>query len=345
MPPAVRRWLVSMYLLTLFMVVVGGMTRLTGSGLSMVQWHPLMGAIPPLSQADWLEVFAKYQASPQYQQVNQWMHLSDFQRIFLWEFSHRLLGRLLGIVAIVPWIYFLWRKRMSAQIARDSFVAILLGAAQGLLGWFMVKSGLVDRPEVSHFRLAAHFLLAVAVAQWILWILLRAYRQQIRPHRVMPKYYKRRAQRWSIVLIGLWIVQSMYGAFMAGTRAGFLFQSFPSMNGSYAPGDFHDGAFLMDIFHHAPLIHWVHRYFAFVFLIAIGISWWKLRSCSIQIQTLANTVLAVALLQVLLGVLTVVLGVPVFIATMHQFIAVVFLSLLVAQLEWTSRAKRRGIQV
>ena len=144
---AVATWLLLLYLMVFAMVIVGGATRLTGSGLSMVQWHPLMGALPPSSESDWIETFQKYQASPQYQLVNHWMLLSDFKRIFLWEYAHRLLGRLIGVVFLVPWLFFLVRRSLDRPMAWKTFVAFLLGGAQGLLGWFMVKSGLVDNPR------------------------------------------------------------------------------------------------------------------------------------------------------------------------------------------------------
>ncbi|MBW2223699.1 MAG: COX15/CtaA family protein [Deltaproteobacteria bacterium] len=168
----VATWLLFLYLMVFAMVIVGGATRLTGSGLSMVQWHPFMGALPPLSESDWTETFQKYQASPQYKLVNHWMLLSDFKRIFLWEYAHRLLGRLIGVFFIVPWLLFLVQRRLDRPLAWKTFVAFLLGGAQGLLGWFMVKSGLVDNPEVSHYRLAAHLGLALLVGQYLLWLFL-----------------------------------------------------------------------------------------------------------------------------------------------------------------------------
>ena len=159
-PRAVRLWLWSLWLAVLGMVVVGGITRLTGSGLSMVEWQPLIGAIPPLDEASWQAVFARYQLSPQFQQVNHWMQLDDFKRIFFWEYVHRLVGRSVGLLVFVPWLYFVARRRLSRRLALATLGAFALGGAQGLLGWYMVKSGLVDVPRVSHLRLAAHLSLA-----------------------------------------------------------------------------------------------------------------------------------------------------------------------------------------
>ena len=156
-------WLVAVYLMIAAMVLIGGVTRLTGSGLSMVTWRPLMGTLPPLNEADWLAVFEQYKQSPQYLQVNDWMGLSDFKRIFFWEYVHRLFGRLIGLVFFIPWVWLAFRKHLRGRWAARSAVAFVLGGLQGLLGWYMVKSGLVDEPTVSHYRLAAHLSLAFFV--------------------------------------------------------------------------------------------------------------------------------------------------------------------------------------
>lgn len=324
LPRSQRIWLLSLYGLVLLMVIVGGTTRLTGSGLSMVEWRPLMGTLPPLNEFEWQQTFASYKTSPQYQQVNHWMQLSDFQRIFLWEYVHRLLGRLVGVVAVIPWLYFLVRRRFSRRLAIDSGIAIVLGGAQGVLGWFMVKSGLVDRPEVSHFRLAAHFLLAVGVGHWLLWLLLRPGAAAPSTKAPVPVA---RGLGLVVVMAGLWLLQSVYGAFMAGTRAGYLFQSYPDMNGAYGPGAFRHAGFLEDILYHAPMIHWLHRSLAIVLLLFAAYLWWSLRPISDAVTQRARHVFAAAMsLQFLLGVLTVVWGVPVLIAVAHQVMAYLLLS-------------------
>ena len=232
---AVATWLLLLYLMVFAMVIVGGATRLTGSGLSMVEWHPLMGALPPLSESDWIETFQKYQASPQYQLVNQWMVLSDFKRIFLWEYVHRLLGRLIGVVFLVPWLFFLIRRSLDRPLAWKTFVAFLLGGAQGLLGWFMVKSGLVDNPEVSHYRLAAHLALALLVGHYLLWLFLDARRPTVRRSDSPPRGASN-APTWSF--IALLAVQIVFGALMAGKHAGLVAATFPDMNGEWIPSAF-----------------------------------------------------------------------------------------------------------
>ena len=228
----VATWLLCLYLMVFAMVIVGGTTRLTGSGLSMVQWHPLMGALPPLSESDWVETFQKYQASPQYKLVNRWMLLSDFKRIFLWEYAHRLLGRLIGVFFFVPWLFFLVRRRLDGPLAWKTLVAFLLGGAQGLLGWFMVKSGLVDNPEVSHYGLAAHLVLALVVGHYLLWLFLDLRAPPAGRSRSQPRSTSD-APTWSF--IALLALQIVFGALMAGKHAGLVAATFPDMNGEWVP--------------------------------------------------------------------------------------------------------------
>jgi cytochrome c oxidase assembly protein subunit 15 len=307
------------------MVIVGGITRLTGSGLSMVEWRPLMGAIPPIGEAQWLDVFEQYKSSPQYAQVNHWMELEHFKQIFFWEYLHRLLGRSAGIVAFVPWVYFLIRKRMTPRTAFRAFLAILFGGSQGLLGWFMVKSGLVDIPEVSHFRLAAHLGLAFFVGQWILWLLLDIRSQPRTEAQARPAL-----ARWLAGFIALLSVQVIYGAFMAGTRAGWMFATFPDMNGAYLPGPFFNGASLVgDLLNNPWAIHWVHRFLAYLVTVAaIGLAIALRRGPrSNEDARRASALLVVSILvQFVLGVLTVVLSVPIWAAVAHQACAFLLLA-------------------
>lgn len=216
-------WLVIIYLAIAAMVAVGGTVRLTGSGLSMVDWKPLMGALPPISEEAWTQKFELYQQSPQFQKVNHWMGLSDFKRIFFWEYIHRLLGRLLGVLFAVPWMWFVATGRLRGRNAAKTSLAFVLGGLQGLLGWYMVRSGLVDRPSVSHLRLAAHLGLALIVANYVLWLILE---QRVRPPRPVDEEEERQ-RRWvyrgALGLLVLISVQVVYGAFVAGTRAGLIF--------------------------------------------------------------------------------------------------------------------------
>ena len=233
--PAVRRWLLCVWAMVLAMVVIGGITRLTGSGLSIVEWKPLSGAIPPLSHPTGPRS-GQVPHSPEYRAVNQWMTLDDFKRIFFWEYLHRLVGRAVGVVVLVPWLYFVLRRQLPRALAWKTLGLFALGGMQGLLGWYMVESGLGNEPRVSHFRLAAHLLLAFTTGQLVLWLALDAYSPCVR-ERAM-----RGARLLAVcALLGLLMLQLCYGAFMAGTHAGLYYASFPDMNGRFAPSAFFTG--------------------------------------------------------------------------------------------------------
>ncbi|NOY94467.1 MAG: heme A synthase [Deltaproteobacteria bacterium] len=327
---AIRRWLWVVFFAIAVMVALGGITRLTGSGLSMVEWRPLMGTLPPLDHAEWLRVFARYQRSPQYAQVNSWMQLADFQRIFFWEYFHRLFGRLIGLLVFVPWLYFMARRRLKGRLAWRVFGALALGGAQGLMGWLMVKSGLVNEPAVSHFRLAAHLLLAFFVAQYILWLIL-----DLAPARPESAPVDKGTRRGLGALLALVVVQLAFGAFMAGKRAGWLSASFPDMNGHYLPGPFFHSANVLHEALNGPMaIHYVHRFLGFVVALAvIGFALWaRRRALPPRLRFALHAMLLTTLLQFTLGALTVVFHVPTWLAVAHQLGGFALLSVGVAAL-------------
>jgi len=319
-------WLWVVYGFIAAMVLIGGITRLTGSGLSMVDWHPLMGALPPLNEADWLAVFGRYQASPQYQQVNGWMTLGDFQQIFFWEYIHRLFGRLIGVVFFVPWLYFTARRRLRGRWATRALVAFVLGGLQGVLGWFMVKSGLVDVPAVSHYRLAAHLSLAFFVGAYVVWLAL-----DMRPGQ--PRDGDRRLRRIGWTLVGLLAVQIVYGAFMAGTRAGYMYQTWPDMNGVLVPaGIARLEPVWLNLFENVDAINFIHRTLAWVVAgLSIGLAVAAIRAARTARQTRVAWLLGGGVVvQFVLGVLTVVYGVPVALGAAHQLGAYALLTLTLA---------------
>ena len=330
---AVSRWLWLLWFCVWAMVVVGGLTRLTGSGLSMVEWHPLMGALPPITDQDWQDVFARYQQSPQYQLVNHWMSVEDFKRIFLWEYGHRLLGRLLGAVFAVPFLYFVVRGYLRGVELLRVGVAFVLGGAQGLLGWYMVKSGLIDRPEVSHLRLAAHLSLAFTVGMYLLWQALgfgdRAsdLSAGLRQNTVVMRPI---APLWAVgMLISLLSLQIVYGAFMAGTHAGLLFATFPDMNGSWLPGAFFKFPTLAgDLLRNPMAIHWIHRMLGWlVAVLVVVVVFLVFRRCSArEVRVPGIALILVTALQIGLGAWTVLAAVPVAVATAHQACAYALLS-------------------
>ncbi len=307
-------WLWIVYGFIGAMVLIGGITRLTGSGLSMVDWHPLMGALPPLSEPDWLAVFERYKSSPQYVQVNHWMTLGDFKQIFFWEYFHRLFGRLIGVVFFVPWLYFTLRGQLRGQWAVRAFIAFVLGGLQGLLGWFMVKSGLVDVPAVSHYRLAAHLSLAFFVGAYIVWLAL-----DMRPGGQRPGDRRLRRSGWA--LIGLLTVQIVYGAFMAGTRAGYMYRTWPDMHGVWVPGDvLAMSPAWLNLFENPDTINFVHRTLAWF---VAGFAVWLAIAAFRRADATRHRVAAVllgggVLVQFVLGVLTVLYGVPVALGSAHQ---------------------------
>lgn len=329
-PPVVERWLAGMWWMVLAMVVIGGITRLTGSGLSMTEWEPLIGAIPPLTEADWLEVFARYRRTPQYVQVNHWMELADFQRIFFWEYLHRLWGRLLGLAFALPWLALLLRGALPGVWAWRTGVALALGGAQGALGWYMVQSGLVEVPEVSHFRLAAHLGLAFAVACWLHWCLLELRAARALGAAVAPRPSVAGLPTWATAATGgLLAVQIVYGAFMAGTRAGTIYPTFPDMHGSYWPEAWRgDASPWHALVHHPVAIHAAHRTLAWVVALALGaLAFVAVRRAHSAGQRRAALALAAALaLQLTLGAGTVMTGVHIGWAVAHQAMALVLLA-------------------
>jgi cytochrome c oxidase assembly protein subunit 15 len=319
-------WLTVVYGMILSMVAVGGITRLTGSGLSMVEWHPLMGALPPVGEDAWLETFAKYKQSPQYLKVNHWMQLADFKRIFFWEYFHRLLGRTIGLVFFFPWVVLYLRKALRGKLAVQTAIAFVLGGLQGLLGWFMVKSGLVDVPAVSHLRLAAHLSLAFFAGMWVLWIIL-----DLVDERAPLERPASRASIWGLVTI--LCVQIVYGAFMAGKRAGAMFNTFPDMNGTwFPPGAFSESPWIANLFNNAVFIHAWHRWLAWGVVIAtLAFCAYALpRARTRRQRGLVLALGGVVVAQLVLGALVVIYSVPISIAAIHQVVAYVLLSLMVA---------------
>ena len=329
-------WLWLTWAMIFVMVLIGGVTRLTGSGLSMVEWRPLMGALPPIGEAEWEAVFSQYQQTPQYTLVNGWMGLADFQRIFFWEYLHRLFGRLIGVVFLVPWIIFVVRGRLSGRLRRRTLLAFVFGGLQGALGWFMVKSGLVDVPAVSHYRLAAHLSLALFVGCYILWILL-----ELRPDQA-PRA-EPRAARLAWVFVALLSLQIVYGAFMAGSRAGFMYSTWPDMNGAWVP----DGLGLTNLIG----VHFIHRTLGYVVALAAFALVWRLRGLGDTSARRRGRALlgGLVVVQVGLGVATVLLNgwiwgghglhpLHVAVATAHQGVGVLLLTSAV----YTAHALGRG---
>ncbi|WP_461519331.1 COX15/CtaA family protein [Porticoccus sp.] len=312
----IATWLIICAVIIITMILLGGVTRLTRSGLSMVEWKPLMGIIPPLSEDAWLETFEKYKQFPEYQKVNKGMSLLQFQEIFMFEYLHRLLGRLIGVIFLLPFLFFYFTRRIKPGLTPKLVGMFVLGGLQGLLGWYMVKSGLVDNPRVSQYRLTAHLGTAVFIYAYILWVawgLLYSTRVS-----EIGQNLKRFASTLS-VLVFLMILS---GGLVAGTHAGYAYPTFPLMAGSFFP----DGLYATDpawlaIFEDLTTIQFNHRMFAYLLIVLISIfvfkSYGQPGLCS-EARTGLKLVMALLVVQVSLGISTLLLHVPVPLAAAHQ---------------------------
>ncbi len=307
--------------LVMAMVFVGGVTRLTGSGLSITEWNVVTGSVPPLNAADWDALFLKYQASPQFLKVNAHFGLSDFQRIFWWEWIHRQLGRVVGLVFLIPLAVFALRKQLKPWLVRRSVVAALLIGFQGLLGWLMGKSGLVDEPTVSHFRLAAHLVAALVTLAYSIFTALRA------STNAMLLQLGQAKVAW--VVLGLLFVQIVWGAFVAGLKGGLMYSTFPTMEGYWiAPEVTHGG--LVGLVAKAAGVQWVHRWLGvLVLVVGLGMTFWARgeRSCRGAAYGLAWALIA----QFGLGIATILWFYrwPVVLGSAHQMGAMIVVALTV----------------
>jgi cytochrome c oxidase assembly protein subunit 15 len=309
-------WLWTGLVLVVAMVAIGGITRLTHSGLSMVEWKLIGGTIPPIGEAEWQETFEKYKQFPEYKLHNEGMSLSEFKQIFFWEYLHRLLGKLIGLVFIFPFLYFLSKKWISRDLGKKLVLLLLLGGLQGGLGWFMVKSGLVDRPAVSHIRLAIHLIAAFTLIGYIYWLILDL--QRLRGTR------EKRISMLSKGMLALVVVQIVYGAFVAGLQAGYLCPTFPAMCGGFLSPTVGNMEFVSD-----PMnVQFIHRMLGWLVFGYAILLWFKVRK-SVVTNQVGNLLLFAVMLQFALGVTTLVLHMPILVAVLHQVGAVfVFLLLL-----------------
>ena len=317
---AVIIWLFTGFFLVFVMVVVGGITRLTGSGLSMADWKPIMGAIPPMNEVEWLDKFELYQQTPEFEKVNSTFTLSEFKSIFWWEFIHRLLGRIIGIVFIVPFISFWIKKKFDKVLLKKVCIIFVLGGLQGLLGWYMVKSGLVDKPNVSHFRLAAHLLTALSVMVYILWVIMDI----VYPNRESVHVKGLRKITW--VILGIIVLQITYGAFVAGLKAGFMYNTFPKMGANWLAPEVGEGGFT-SLFSHGATVQFIHRALGIILMILAPLFWvWARRKNVVGRQNRGLIFLNVSVvIQVLLGIFALLFVVPVSLGVIHQAGAVVVL--------------------
>ncbi len=314
-PRSVAWWLFVCCGFVLLMVTLGGVTRLTQSGLSMVEWQPL-SLLPPSSEADWQDAFARYQQSPEYRLKNAGMSLDGFKEIFWLEYIHRLGGRMIGVVFLGPFLWFLVRRRIGGILGWKLAGLFLLGGAQGVMGWLMVKSGLADRPDVSQYRLTIHLGLALLIYGFLLWTALGLLHSQQRPVPAAMAWLARGL--WGV--LGLIVVTVLSGGFVAGLDAGLAYNTFPLMNGELVP----DGLLVMEpwfvnLFENMTTVQFQHRLLAMIILGAVFLLWGRgRRILPLPVRTAMTLCAVMAGIQVSLGILTLLWEVPIPLAAAHQ---------------------------
>ncbi|MEW7292719.1 COX15/CtaA family protein [Aquimarina sp. 2304DJ70-9] len=312
-------WLLTGCLLIFIMVVIGGITRLTHSGLSISNYKLISGTIPPMNETEWNDAFELYKQYPEYQKINNQFTLEDFKDIYFWEWLHRVIGRFIGVVFIIPFLYFLIRKQLTKPTIRKSIILMLLGGFQGFLGWFMVKSGLIDRPDVSHYRLAMHLTAAFITFAYTFWVAL----DLIYPTKKVIDIKFRNLVRWGLVIL---LIQIIYGAFVAGLDAGLLHNHWPLMNDGAL---IHESVYIeqspviMNFVEGKSGVQFIHRYLAYIVVALILLIWYRgkrIEKSDLQTKSL-HILLIIVGLQFFLGVFTLIYRVPIVLGILHQITA------------------------
>jgi cytochrome c oxidase assembly protein subunit 15 len=333
---AIRAWLYAVAALVVLMVVVGGLTRLTDSGLSIVEWRPVTGAVPPLTASGWATEFQKYRASPEYQRVNRGMSLDAFKRIYWWEWGHRFLGRLIGAAFLLPLLFLQWRGLLDPRLKRRLWLIFALGGAQGAIGWWMVASGLVDRVDVAHERLAVHLAMACLILVAILWT----------AHGLAPagRPAPARLRHTATAILALVFVQIAAGGLVAGLKAGLIYDTWPLMDGAIVPS----GLLFLDppwrnLLDNHLTVQFVHRMLAYA-LVALAVlhAIDCMRRGAARHRRAAGILLAAILLQAALGIATLLLQVPFAPALLHQALAIVVLILATVHRQSLQAPARRA---
>jgi len=322
---AIAIWLCICAFMIFVMVVLGGVTRLTHSGLSMVEWKPAAGFLPPMTELVWQDTFEKYQQYPEFKIKNPDMDLAGFKSIFWLEFIHRLWGRSIGIVFLVPFMFFLLRKKLDRKLIPKLITMFILGGLQGVLGWFMVKSGLSDRPDVSQYRLTAHLIFAFFLYGWIFWTALGLFFPK--PHTIKQSLHVYKGFLSALTL--LLVIAIMSGGFVAGTDAGFIYNTFPLMGETFLPKDlFVFDPWIRNFFENVVTIQFTHRLLTMLVFVSVVAFWFKTLNQELPGRTriVLHCLLAAVILQVTLGISTLLLVVPVPLAAAHQAGALILLT-------------------
>lgn len=307
-------WLAGVAVMVFMMIVIGGITRLTESGLSMVEWRPLIGWLPPMSEPEWYRVFSLYQDTPEFQKVNTWMTIDDFKHIFFWEYLHRVWGRMIGVAFAVPFIVLALSGRIRRALYPRLGFLFLLGAIQGGIGWWMVKSGLVDNPAVSQYRLAVHLSVALLILVTLVWTALGLVRT--------PAEATRKYRRHAVAVLHLIAITAVAGAFVAGLDAGLIYNTFPLMNGHVIPPDYAFAEpFWINVFENPATVQFNHRIIAIVtFASVLWLLFRAVRATDIAPRTrlAIHSLAGMSAIQVALGISTLLAQVPVTLGAAHQ---------------------------
>lgn len=336
---AVYYWLISGCVLIALMVVIGGITRLTQSGLSMVEWKPIVGAIPPLNEQEWTHEFELYKSSPEYKHYNSHFTLSDFKSIFFWEYLHRLIGRIIGLVFLIPCVVFWLKGKFSKELKKRVIIIFIGGLCQGIIGWLMVKSGLVKNPHVSHYRLAAHLMAALFLIIYIyktaLWV------KHGEEKRTIPLLNEKFINGTLILLI----LQIIYGAFVAGLKAGKMYNTFPKMGDSWFPVDlkygFKENGFLA-LFESPSVVQLIHRILGISCFFLATYLLIKSKTYQISMGSRIKWFVLLIYIQVAIGITTLILAVPVNFGVLHQILAL-FILVMCFNIKFASKYEWRSL--
>jgi len=320
----VINWLNFSLVVIIVMVVVGAITRLTQSGLSISDWKPITGILPPMNENQWIEKFNHYKEFPEFKKLNYNMTLNDYKTIYFWEYLHRILGRFIGLLFIFPFIYFLIKRLLDKILIKKLLILFLLGIIQGFMGWYMVKSGLVDDPYISHLRLAAHLIIAFMIIGYIYWTKLTI----TYPHKndkELEKY-----NNFINFIILLFFIQIVYGAFTAGLKIGHYWNTFPLMEGRIIPhGLWSVEPFYSNLVENKKMIQFIHRILGISLLFSIYLFSFKIKDLSLEFNLKGRNLVTAISCQVFLGIITLISKVPIVLAVSHQFLAIVILLLLI----------------
>ena len=311
-------WLITLFLLIILMVAVGGLTRLTDSGLSITAWELFTGILPPLNNNEWNFYFSEYKKIPEYQNINYGMNLDEFKVIFYWEYAHRLLARFVGLFTLVPLIIFSLKFTYTKYYSNKYYWIFFLVCLQGFIGWYMVSSGLIENNDVSHFRLSIHLSLALFILCLIFWFILNTFNIQ--------KFHQKLSSLLLLLILKLIILQIILGAFLSGLDGGLIYNSWPDMNGSFFPNDVKfEGIINTELFSNASIIQFLHRFTAYLLLFFIVILNYFFIKNKLNIKNIIFFDIAI-LVQVFLGIVTLLSGVEIKYASLHQLGSILVLT-------------------